>query len=163
MAAKRKNSREIGKRFERQVAHLFESYGWPTRRAQQYKGTETSADLASDFPLPIECKCRVTRSNNQVMTWLRRAESDAGNRRAVVVWKMAFGDIWAAYRCWPGEDELGCSTELRLISTPVVQLDDGPCDAVVFRPLACALKRWRDTDTLRVLREYQEPTPATQT
>jgi Holliday junction resolvase len=39
------NSREKGKRGERELANILHGYGYETRRGQQYSGTETTADI----------------------------------------------------------------------------------------------------------------------
>lgn len=51
-----KMSREKGKRFERQVAHAFQEYGYPARRAQQFAGKEGNHDVVGVPGLSIECK-----------------------------------------------------------------------------------------------------------
>lgn len=50
------NSKQKGKRFELFVAHLFQSYGFPARRSQQYCGSNGDADVVGVDGVHIECK-----------------------------------------------------------------------------------------------------------
>lgn len=56
------NSREKGKRGERELAAELTSYGYPSRRAQQYCGANGDADVVGLPDVHIECK-RVERLN----------------------------------------------------------------------------------------------------
>lgn len=56
------NSREKGKRGEIQLAHIFEGYGYETRRGQQFSGANGDADVVGLPGIHIECK-RVEKLN----------------------------------------------------------------------------------------------------
>ena len=56
------NSREKGKRGERELAHELEKYGFNTRRGQQYSGANGDADVIGLMGVHIECK-RVEKLN----------------------------------------------------------------------------------------------------
>jgi len=58
------NSREKGKRGERELAAELKSYGFETRRGQQYAGINGDADVIGLQDVHIECK-RVERLNIQ--------------------------------------------------------------------------------------------------
>lgn len=58
------NSREKGKRGERELAAELKSYGFETRRGQQYAGINGDADVIGLQDIHIECK-RVERLNIQ--------------------------------------------------------------------------------------------------
>lgn len=52
-----KLSRDKGKRFERQVAHIFRQWGYPARRTAQVDGGLAADVLVEDMPrLHVECK-----------------------------------------------------------------------------------------------------------
>ena len=50
------NSREKGKRGERELASVLKSYGYDTRRGQQYCGANGDADVVGLPDIHIECK-----------------------------------------------------------------------------------------------------------
>lgn len=50
------NSREKGKRGERELASVLKSYGYHTRRGQQYCGANGDADVVGLPDIHIECK-----------------------------------------------------------------------------------------------------------
>lgn len=54
------NSREKGKRGERELASVLRGYGYGTRRGQQYCGANGDADVVGLPGIHIECK-RVER------------------------------------------------------------------------------------------------------
>lgn len=56
------NSREKGKRGERELARILRGYGYDTRRGQQYCGANGDADVIGLPGIHIECK-RVERLN----------------------------------------------------------------------------------------------------
>lgn len=56
------NSREKGKRGERELARALREYGYDTRRGQQYCGANGDADVVGLPGIHIECK-RVERLN----------------------------------------------------------------------------------------------------
>ena len=57
------NSREKGKRGERELAKVLRDLGYNTRRGQQYSGLQGDADVIGIEGLHIECK-RVERGLN---------------------------------------------------------------------------------------------------
>lgn len=58
------NSREKGKRGERELASALKVYGYGTRRGQQFSGANGDADVVGLPGVHIECK-RVERLNIQ--------------------------------------------------------------------------------------------------
>jgi len=58
------NSREKGKRGERELASVLKVYGYGTRRGQQFSGANGDADVVGLPGVHIECK-RVERLNLQ--------------------------------------------------------------------------------------------------
>lgn len=68
------NSREKGKRGERELAHELAKFGFKTRRGQQYNGADGSADVVGIPGLHIECK-RAEQLNLEKA--LQQAEGDA--------------------------------------------------------------------------------------
>lgn len=56
------NSREKGKRGERELASKLREYGYETRRGEQYSGANGDADVIGLPGIHIECK-RVERLN----------------------------------------------------------------------------------------------------
>lgn len=58
----KKNSRAKGARYEREISHLLNDNGFPSRRGQQYCGANGDPDVVSTFPFHIEAK-RVEKLN----------------------------------------------------------------------------------------------------
>lgn len=70
------NARTKGAVGEREAAAYLQSYGFESRRGQQFAGSPDSPDVVSpDFPFHIEVK-RVEKSSP--LKWLTKASSDAG-------------------------------------------------------------------------------------
>lgn len=70
-----KPSRDKGKRGEREFAHLLKEMGFDARRAQQYSGTEGTADvLSSILGVHWEVKRYSRIASNR---FLEQAEEDA--------------------------------------------------------------------------------------
>ena len=68
------NSREKGKRGERELAQELSKYGYSARRGQQYSGANGDADVIGVPGLHIECK-RVEKLNLEEA--VKQAEHDA--------------------------------------------------------------------------------------
>lgn len=69
------NSREKGKRFERQLASILtKDYGYQCRRGQQYCGAEGNADVIGLPKIHIEAK---HQERMQLYDWMAQAKSDA--------------------------------------------------------------------------------------
>ena len=68
------NSREKGKRGERQLAKELQSYGYDTKRGQQYCGAEGNADVVGLPGIWIECK---RAEQLRMKEWLSQATEDA--------------------------------------------------------------------------------------
>lgn len=76
------NSRDKGKRGERELASILRDYGYGTRRGQQYCGANGDADVVGLPGVHIECK-RVERlCIEDAMT---QARHDAGQKIPVVM------------------------------------------------------------------------------
>jgi Holliday junction resolvase len=62
------NSRAKGARYEREISHILNDNGFPSRRGQQFCGANGDPDVVSTFPFHIEAK-RVEKLNlYQAMT-----------------------------------------------------------------------------------------------
>lgn len=68
------NSRQKGAAGERELARILRSYGFETRRGQQYCGSNGDADVVGLPGIHIECK-RVEQM--QLYKWLEQAIGDA--------------------------------------------------------------------------------------
>lgn len=68
-------SREKGKRFEREVAHLFADWGYKAHRTAQYKGNTGQAGDVEGIPyIHIEAK---HQERMELYKWYEQAEADA--------------------------------------------------------------------------------------
>jgi Holliday junction resolvase len=85
-SSKRTNSRQKGKRGEREAAKvLSEVLGVPARRGQQFKGTPDSPDVEIDLDgIFVEVKY-AERVN--LYEALERAEQQAGAKVPIVLWR----------------------------------------------------------------------------
>ena len=88
------DSREKGKRGERELAGVLRSYGYDTRRGVQYKGGPESPDVAGLPGVHIECK-RVERLN--VYDSLDQSVRDAGEDEIPVVMSRRNHSRWIAH------------------------------------------------------------------
>lgn len=77
-----KASRDKGKRGERELANVLRSYGYDTKRGQQYCGANGDADVIGLPGIHIECK-RVERLN--LYDAMAQSMSDARNDEIPVV------------------------------------------------------------------------------
>jgi len=102
------NSREKGKRGERELANILKGYGYGCRRTQQYAGgTEESADVVGLPGIHIECKRVQALNLDEAMNQAIR-DSNGKNLPAVFhrknkqPWKvtMRLGDWMELYREW---------------------------------------------------------------
>lgn len=69
------NSREKGKRGERELAEFLRGLGYDTRRGQQYSGANGDADVVGLPGIHIECK---RTEKTAINDWLLQAIRDAG-------------------------------------------------------------------------------------
>lgn len=107
------NSREKGKRAERQLAANLREYGYDTRRGQQYNGADGSADVVGLPGVHIECKHVEHLNIDDAMDQARRdalpGEIPAVfHRKNRTQWKvtMLFDDFMTLYREWEAGNEL---------------------------------------------------------
>lgn len=87
------NSRDKGKRGERELAKVLTEYGFSCRRGQQYNGADGSADVIGLSGVHIECK-RVERLN--IHEAMKQASEDARAREMPVVMHRKNGEKWLA-------------------------------------------------------------------
>lgn len=108
------NSREKGKRGERELANILKGYGYDCRRTQQYAGgTEESADVVGLPGIHIECKRVQALNLDEAMDQAIR-DSKGKNLPAVFhrknnrPWKvtMRLEDWMELYREWHSGIEL---------------------------------------------------------
>ena len=76
------NSREKGKRGERELAKKLREYGFDARRGVQYQGGQDSPDVVAMPGVHIECK-RVERL--QLYDAMAQAKADCGDNIPVVM------------------------------------------------------------------------------
>ena len=99
------NSRQKGKAGELELAHILQSYGYDTRRGQQYCGANGDADVVGLPGIHVECK-RVENLN--IDKAMAQAQHDAKDGETPVVmhrknrqaWKvtMTLGDFMKLYQ-----------------------------------------------------------------
>jgi len=101
------NSREKGKRGERELAAALRANGYDCRRGQQYCGANGDADVVGLPGLHIECK-RVERLNLEDAMGQAAADAKTGEKPAVFHRKnhapwmvtMLLDDFMELYREW---------------------------------------------------------------
>ncbi len=100
------NSREKGKRGERELASKLREYGYGTRRGQQYCGANGDADVVGLPGIHIECK-RVERLD--LDSAMSQAKADTTGEIPVVMhrknngeWRvtLALADFMTIYKEW---------------------------------------------------------------
>jgi Holliday junction resolvase len=101
-----KASRDKGKRGEREAAALLREFGFSAARAQQFKGSVGSADIACPeleaLGLHLEVK---NQERCALPTWIDQANADAGpTKDPLILWKRP-RDGW--YAILPAEVLLG--------------------------------------------------------
>lgn len=87
------NSRQKGARGERELANLLKTYGYDTRRGQQFSGLNGDADVVGIEGLHIECK-RVEKLN--IDDALKQAIRDARDGEMPVVMHRRNKEEWKA-------------------------------------------------------------------
>lgn len=102
------NSREKGKRGERELASKLKDYGYDCRRGQQFCGANGDADVIGLPGIHIECK-RVERLN--LDTAYAQAKSDCKDKIPAVFHRknnsqwmitMSLDDFMSIYAEWSG-------------------------------------------------------------
>lgn len=83
------NSREKGKRGERELAKFLREHGYDSRRGQQYSGANGDADVIGVPGVHIECK-RVERLN--IEDAMAQSKRDAGEEIPVVIHRRNRGE-----------------------------------------------------------------------
>ena len=106
------NSRDKGKRGERELANALKEYGYETRRGQQYSGANGDADVVGLPDIHIECK-RVEKLN--IYEAVRQSIRDARyfekptvmHRRNNAPWlvTMMLDDWMELYEAWEQGNE----------------------------------------------------------
>jgi hypothetical protein len=87
-------SRNKGKRGEREVAELFNRYGFTARRGQQFSGSPDSPDVVVNLDVHLEVK-RTERAN--LPAAYRQACADAGIDKEPLVVTRANATPWMLY------------------------------------------------------------------
>ena len=107
------NSKDKGKRFERQVAGLFQDYGYEARRTAQYCGNTGEASDVTGIPyLHLECK---HQEQFRIYEWMEQAKRDSkgtGNIPTVIFKKnnhevlvtLRFDDFMTIFNEYEGKD-----------------------------------------------------------
>ncbi len=95
-----KSSREKGKRFELQVAHWLQDYGFKdAMRSAQHSGKAgDAADVVGMPGIHLECKAQ---EQQDIWSWMRQAirDSKGTNNMPVVIWKQN-RKPWVAIMLW---------------------------------------------------------------
>lgn len=96
------NSREKGKRGEREAAAFIREHGFEARRGCQFKGGEDSEDVTHSIPgVHLEVK---RQEKLQLWAWIAQAQAEAKEGNVpVVMFKRNRGE-WQV--CLPAEDFL---------------------------------------------------------
>ena len=85
------NSRQKGARGERELSNVLRSYGYETRRGQQYSGANGDADVVGLPGIHIECK-RVEKLN--IDNAIEQAVRDAAYGEMPAVMHRKNGKQW---------------------------------------------------------------------
>ena len=85
------NSREKGKRGERELANKFKEYGFDCRRGQQYCGANGDADVVGLPGIHVECK-RVEKLN--IDDAMKQAVRDCNEKEFPAVFHRRNGEEW---------------------------------------------------------------------
>ncbi len=78
------NSREKGKRGEREAAAFLTLNGFPARRGCQFEGSPDSPDVQCPFFVGVHFECKRTQ-RTAIEGWLAQAVADAGTKLPVVL------------------------------------------------------------------------------
>lgn len=109
--AKKINSKEKGKRFERKLASIFRDYGYEARRTAQYCGNTGDAPDVVGLPgIHVEAK---HAEQMRLYEWMTQAKNDAGaggkgllpavfhkKNHAEILVTMELDDFMNLYREW---------------------------------------------------------------
>lgn len=87
------NSRQKGAAAERELANYLKTWGYDTRRGQQFHGGADSPDVVGLPTVHVECK-RVESGN--LYNWLEQATEDAGIDKTPVVCHRRNHKPWVA-------------------------------------------------------------------
>lgn len=103
------NSREKGKRGERELAALLSYHGFQAERAQQYKGGQHSADIhcPSMSMLGFHIECKRTEVGRLGEWWDKAAEEAGFGKTPVIFWRQNRGRWFAIFEAEAFLDWLG--------------------------------------------------------
>lgn len=92
------NSKDKGKRFEREIANLLKDYGYDARRTAQYCGNTGDASDVVGLPgIHIECKAQ---EQMRLYEWMQQAirDSEKSGKMPTVFHKKNYADILVTMR-----------------------------------------------------------------
>ena len=92
------NSKDKGKRFEREIANLLKDYGYDARRTAQYCGhTGDASDVVGLPGIHIECKAQ---EQMRLYEWMQQAirDSEKSGKMPTVFHKKNYADILVTMR-----------------------------------------------------------------
>ena len=92
------NSKDKGKRFEREIANLLKDYGYDARRTAQYCGNTGDASDVVGLPgIHIECKAQ---EQMRLYEWMQQAirDSEKSGKMPAVFHKKNYADILVTMR-----------------------------------------------------------------
>ena len=103
------NSRDKGKRYERELASQLRSYGYDARRGQQFSGANGDPDVVGLPGIHIEAKRR-EKGQGELYDWMAQSISDAREGEIPTVWHrknncetlvtMRMSDFMELYKEW---------------------------------------------------------------
>lgn len=111
------NSREKGKRGEREAAAFLSAHGFAARRGQQFSGSPESPDVACPQLADVHFEVKFTQ-RTELENWLTQAVTDAAGKLPVVLHRKTRGPWIAVLRA---EDLLAL-----LRNTPFSRVGDQP-------------------------------------
>ena len=89
------NSRDKGKRGERELARWFNSLGFDCRRGQQYCGVQGNADVVGLAGIHVEVKYRDKMTQGDLETaWNQANNEKQSGTIPVVVWRRTYSRGW---------------------------------------------------------------------
>jgi hypothetical protein len=111
------NSKQKGKRGEREAAQFLTSEGFPARRGQQFAGGTDSPDVVCESLSGLHFEVKRTERGNPY-DWVSQAQRDAGYKLPVVLHRRNDHE-WLAVM--PARDFLRVIRESNFVATPAAE------------------------------------------
>lgn len=102
------NSRDKGKRGEREFARTLTTLGYPAERGQQFRGGQDSPDVKCDSLPQVHWEVKFyadskMNSPSELEKWRAQAEADGGDRLPVIAHRWNGSRVWWCAVCRPGK------------------------------------------------------------